>query len=108
MREDVLETDKWPKTTFRGNIINVVEDVSMSGQYNLTSKGKIFIHGHTKEITIEASAVINNNKMNVRSDFSVFLKDYEIDAPSLLAFIKVAEEIKLQLNFVMEKVTEEN
>ncbi len=41
--------------------------------------------------------------MTVSCDFSVFLKDYEIEAPSLLAFIKVADEIKLNLNFTLRK-----
>jgi len=31
------------------------------------------------------------------------LKDYNIEAPSLLAFIKVAQEIKLNLNFKLEQ-----
>jgi hypothetical protein len=45
--------------------------------------------------------------MNVVCNFSVFLKDYEIEAPTLLAFIKVAQEIKLELDFQLEKIVEE-
>jgi polyisoprenoid-binding protein YceI len=105
MREDVLETDKWPKTSFRGNIIAVDTNIS-SNLYTVTSKGDIFIHGHTKELVIKANISVDGDIMNVTCDFSVFLKDYKIEAPSLLAFIKVAEEIKLHLDFQLSKISE--
>lgn len=104
MREDVLETDKWPKTSFRGSIVNV-QNID-SNIFEVFSKGLIFIHGHKKDLEISAVIMINDSTMNVKCDFSVFLKDYEIEAPSLLAFIKVAEEIKLHLDFQLTKITE--
>ena len=106
MREDVLETDKYPKTWFKGKIVNAIKEGKNSTQYKVVSKGKMFLHGIEKEININAEINIEKNKMNVISNFSVFLKDHEIEAPSLLAFIKVAEEIKLQLNFELEKMSE--
>lgn len=104
MREDVLETDKWPKTSFRGTIVEV-KNVG-ENNFNVISEGKMFIHGHTKDIKVSANITIKDDIMSVTSDFSVFLKDYEIEAPSLLAFIKVAEEIKLHLEFQLEKYSE--
>ena len=105
MREDVLETDKWPKTSYRGKI-NTVEKTGNNNQYKVSAIGKMFLHGHEKIIPIEALIDIINNEMIVNCQFSVLLKDYEIEAPSLLAFIKVADEIKLHLNFNLEKITE--
>lgn len=106
MREDVLETDKWPTTSFKGVINNVTIDKSDSSMYNVVSIGKMFIHGIEKELQLEARIKVEDDIMNVKADFSVFLKDYEIEAPSLLAFIKVAEEIKLHLDFQLEKYQE--
>ena len=48
---------------------------------------------------INAIVTLVNDIMNVKCDFSIFLNDYDIDAPNLLAFIKVAQEIKLSLDF---------
>lgn len=106
MREDVLETDKWAKTSFKGNVkeLNVVDKENQ--KYELISTGKFSLHGHEKEIEIKANINIDENIMNVICDFSVFLEDYDIEAPSLLAFVKVAEEIKLHLNFQLEKIVE--
>lgn len=107
MREDVLETDKWPKTYFKGTIVSATKTDS-SNTYNIIAKGKMFIHGVEKEMEIPAVIKIQNGTMNVQTRFSVFLKDYNIEAPSLLAFIKVAEEIKLSLNFYLQKSAEKN
>lgn len=104
MREDVLETDKWPKTSFRGTITSY-KNIG-SNLFEVVSKGAIFIHGHKKDLEINAKISLQDSTMRVQCDFSVFLKDYEIEAPSLLAFIKVSEEIKLYLDFQLTKIME--
>ncbi len=103
MREDVLETDKWPKTYFKGSITNFTK--TDSGGYRVIAKGIMFIHGVGKEMEIPAFIQINGKNMSVNSEFSVFLKDFNIEAPSLLAFIKVAEEIKLSIYFHLFKIS---
>ena len=102
MREDVLETNLWPITYFKGNIVNVKQNKNQN-KYTIKVKGKMFIHGVEKELEIPGDIKIENEIMSVTSNFSVFLKDYNIEAPSLLAFIKVAQEIKLNLNFKLEQ-----
>ena len=108
MREDVLETDKWPKTSYRGKINKVEKMNDNNNQYKVSALGKMFLHGREKTIPIEALINMTNDEMTVNCDFSVMLKDYEIEAPSLLAFIKVADEIKLNLNFTLQKIMEKN
>ena len=107
MREDVLETDKWPKTSYRGNI-SYVEKIDESGKFKISAIGNVFLHGHEKKVPVDATIIINESEMNVQCNFSVLLEDYDIEAPSLLAFIKVADEIKLELNFYLEKIAENN
>lgn len=108
MREDVLETDKWPKTYYRGKINKVEKIIGKDNHYKVTSIGPMFLHGHEIITPIEAMINIANDEMTINCDFSVMLKDYEIEAPSLLAFIKVADEIKLHLNFSLKKIMENN
>jgi len=105
MREDVLETDKWPKTYYRGTFDSINQNGENPNLYNVSTSGTIFIHGKEKELIIDAQIGLENNTMTVSCNFSVFLKDYNVEAPSLLAFIKVAEEIKLNLNFQLEKIS---
>lgn len=96
MRNDVLHTKKHPTAFFKGNF----EKVEYSeGLYTVTVKGEMNLHGKKKELEIPGSIEIKNGKMNLKTHFSIFLNDYGIKAPSLIAFIKVAEEIKLELDF---------
>ena len=104
MREDVLETNKWQTTYFKGKIIS--SKSLGNDKYDIRATGKMFIHGIEKQKEINAQISFKKEVMNVSADFSVLLKDYKIKAPSLLAFIKVAEEIKLHLNFNLEKAEE--
>jgi polyisoprenoid-binding protein YceI len=108
MREDVLHTDKWPKTSYRGEIQSYTLLENDSTKYKVVSFGKMFLHGQERELTVNADIEIKNDLMNITCDYSVFLKNFNIEAPSLLAFIKVADEIKLHLNFQLIKVSEEN
>ena len=66
----------------------------------------MFVHGVEKEIEIPGKIKIENGVMDVESKFSIYLNDFNIEAPSLIAFIKVAQEIKLKLNFKLEQTRE--
>lgn len=100
MREDVLETDSFPVASFSG----FFNTLSKSGKtYNVASNGEMSLHGHKKKMQIHATVVFENGKINVKSNFKIVLKDYSIDAPALLAFIKVAQEIDLMLDFNLIK-----
>src|SRR5262245_31920938 len=47
--EDYLETTKFPKAEFKGQITNNSEvDYTKDGTYNVTVKGQMTIHGETK------------------------------------------------------------
>src|SRR5687767_6559813 len=48
--EKYLESDKFPNATYSGKI-NEDIDLSADGTYNVTSTGKITMHGQEKEIT---------------------------------------------------------
>lgn len=96
MREDVLQTNKYPIASFTGSFIKVKKTAS---NYTVVAKGEMSLHGHKKEMEISGIITFEENSMNIKSNFSLFLKDYEIIAPSLMAFVKVAEEIKLELDF---------
>ncbi len=97
---DVLETDKWPYTIFDGTI-SKFEPLQDKDGYDVTVSGKISIHGKEKEIEVPGTITKEDGKLHVVANFSVFLKDYDIEAPSLVAFVKVAEEIKLHLDFYL-------
>ena len=107
MREDVLETQKWPITYFKGNF-KQVDKKENNNFYSVVLIGKMFIHGIEKEMVIPGKISIDENLMTVESNYSIFLNNFNIEAPSLLAFVKVAEEIKLDLKFYLKQHQEDN
>lgn len=96
MRDDILETKKYPYASFKGKIVNteIKDDV-----YKVIVKGEMFLHGIKKEMEIPSVITRKNGRMNIKANFSISLKNFNITAPSLIAFIKVADEIKLELDF---------
>lgn len=101
MRRDVLETEKYPVSSFKGKVI---KSKNVNNETKIAAAGTLTIHGKTKELTINATLKKTENKVLVESNFSVFLRDFDIDAPSLMAFVKVAQEIKISLIFEMHEI----
>ena len=104
---DVLATDKWPVTTFKGTISEYSKIDSSVTAYRVTSKGTIFIHGVERELEVPAIVAREGDQMHVTARFMVLLKDFNIEAPSLAAFVKVSQEIHLKVDFYLSEFTEE-
>jgi len=101
MREDVLETDKYPVASFNGKF----KEVKRSGnKFNVIVSGEMSLHGQKKQMDIDAVITLEKGVMNVTGDFTILLDDYNIEAPNLLAFIKVSQEIKISLDFNLVEV----
>jgi len=96
MRDDVLHTEDYPVASFKGNFLKVEKNNNL---FTVSVEGEMSLHGKKKKMEIPGTIKMENGKMNLRTSFSIFLEDYNIEAPSLVAFIKVAEEIKLDLDF---------
>lgn len=96
MRENYLHTDKYPKTYFEGYITD--SQKINDNEYKVMVKGKMFIHGVTKEMSINGTILKKNDNLNIKSNFSVNLSDFNIEIPKLM-FMKIANEQKLVLDF---------
>jgi polyisoprenoid-binding protein YceI len=103
---DVLETNKWPTTYFDGTISSFTKIDSSVTAYRVTAKGTIFIHGKKREMEIPGTIAFEGDKMHVKTNFMVLLKDFDIEAPSLAAFVKVSQEIHLNLDFYLNEFKE--
>ncbi|KAA3612072.1 MAG: YceI family protein [Calditrichaeota bacterium] len=99
MREDVLETDKHPLSFFKGTISKVHQ---AEEGYTVTAVGDLSLHGIVQKMAIIAQVVEMDNGIKISSAFSFLLKDFKIAAPSLLAFVKVAEKIEIEVNFELK------
>jgi len=93
--EKYMESDKFPMATFKGSIKESV-DLTKKGDYKVTATGKLMIHGVDHDITVPGTVIVKEGEINIESDFSVLLKDYDITVPQVV-FQNISEKISIQV-----------
>ncbi len=93
--EKYMESDKYPKITFRGNVLDFEKGVENN---DVWAEGKLEIHGVKRNVKILGNLIFKSEKLIIKSKFIVKLEDYEIQIPSLL-FQNIAEEVEVTVNF---------
>jgi hypothetical protein len=95
--ENYLESDKYPRSDFKGTITNSSEiSFTKDGTYTLNVTGKLSIHGVTKDVTVPGTITIKGNTVRVTAKFSVKLSDYNVAVPSVVAD-KIGKEAVITL-----------
>ena len=97
--EKYMDTEKYPKSTFQGKITGY--DPNASGPQNVNSKGKLSIHGETKEVEVPGTIEKQGDKLIMKSKFIVKLEDYKITIPQLL-WQNIAEQVEVTLDFTFK------
>jgi len=102
--ENYLESDKYPRADFKGNITNLA-DISFTkdGSYTLKVAGKLTIHGVTKDISVPGTITITGNSVRITAKFSVRLSEYNVIVPTVVSD-KIGKEavINLQSDLVQK------
>jgi polyisoprenoid-binding protein YceI len=93
--EKYMESEKYPKATFSGKLLNF--DPSQKNSQSVKSKGKLTIHGVTQEVEIDGIA-LSGDKVTLSSKFMIRLADYQVEIPQLM-FQNIAEEVEVTLEF---------
>lgn len=102
--ENYMESDKFPKATFKGVITNLATiNFTKDGEYKAEVKGKLSIHGITRDVTYQGKVIIRGGKVLLNSLFNVLLADYNISIPAAVKD-KLAKEVKVNVNAVLEKL----
>ncbi|MBC6492134.1 YceI family protein [Flavihumibacter stibioxidans] len=96
--ENYVESDKFPKAEFKGQVGgSSAEKFSKDGSYDVTVKGKLTIHGITRDVETPGKLVVSNGNINAIADFQVSLADYKIEIPQLVAD-KVAKTASIKVD----------
>lgn len=96
--ENYVESNKFPKSTFKGKITNLSSvNFLKDGAYPVSIEGELTLHGVTKKVSYTGSLTIKAGKIHGTSKFSVKLKDYSIVIPSLVAD-KISEDIDITVD----------
>jgi polyisoprenoid-binding protein YceI len=80
--ENYVESDKYPKAEFRGQVTNNNEIAyTKDGSYNAHVKGKLTLHGQTKDVEADGKITVKSGKLVLTSKFNILMSEYDIDIP---------------------------
>lgn len=100
--ENYVESDKFPKATFKGKIEGFdISKVSAEAK-TYTISGELTLHGKTKHITDTAKISKQGNNLVIVGDFDVKPEDFAIEIPAVVSK-KVADKIKVAYNLQLVK-----
>lgn len=100
--ENYVESNKFPKAEFKGAISNNdAVNYSKDGTYNVTVKGKLTMHGVTKDVETPGKLVVQGGKILAAATFNALLADYNVSIPGLVAD-KVAKTAKIGVDCTLE------
>lgn len=100
--ENYVESDKYPKAEFKGNIVdNTAVNYLNDGVYSVKVKGKLSIHGVSRDVETPGQLIVKAGKIQATASFSVQLSDYKISIPGLVAD-KLAKQSEIQIDCTLE------
>jgi polyisoprenoid-binding protein YceI len=104
MKEKYLEVEKFPKSTFELSETPLPQELvtGKTPEMEIPFKGKLTLHGVTRDITVTARLTKKENRYQVATLFEVKLPEYAIDIPKF-AGITVAEDVKLEVKFTVSE-----
>lgn len=96
-----LETDDYPTAHFKGTIEGFIWNTMDTIPHEFTLKGEMKIHGKIKKINTIVILRKLENKLEIISDFSLNIKDFNIQIPTILS-LKVAEKANVSCRFLLQ------
>lgn len=102
MRENHLETDKYPKAIFEGAAVRgpVGAALEPGKAKRFDVEGTFTVHGVSRRLRIQVDAVYlpspGGDRISFQTAFPVLLSDYKIDRPQFL-FLKLAESQEVRV-----------
>jgi polyisoprenoid-binding protein YceI len=103
--ENYVESDKYPKSTFKGNIVDMSSvNFAKDGTYPVKVKGQFTLHGVTKDVTHDGTIEVKGGKITGKSTFNILLEDYKIVIPPVVKD-KISKSVKIDIIAAYDKMT---
>jgi polyisoprenoid-binding protein YceI len=102
--EKYVESEKFPKATFKGKIENFEKIIIDHTPVNISLNGKLTIHGVTKEVTATGTlSQLDATHLTLHSTFQVAPEDFGIKIPGAVRE-KIAKQIAVTVKFDYTKI----
>jgi len=103
--ENYVESEKYPKATFSGKIVNNSEvDYSAKGDYAVRVEGEMTIHGITRKVFEEGQIVVTETgDIVTRTKFMLNPEDYNIKIPRVVRN-NIAERLEISVDILHQPI----
>lgn len=102
MREEVLETSRYPEIVFESNTVSV-EPIMMS-QYRAKIAGGLTLRGITRNCEISAQLIVSPDTLRASGEFPMRQSDFNIKPVTAVGgTIKLKDELKFSFDIVAYK-----
>lgn len=98
--ENYIESHQYPKTSFKGNIIDFDFSELKEKPQDFLLHGDLSLHGVTQNIKIPVLIGLQGEQIRITADFSVRSEDYAIEIPKLVRK-QIAEVVNITVNLTM-------
>jgi polyisoprenoid-binding protein YceI len=83
--ENYMESDKFPKSTFRGKITNLPSvDFNKPGKYDVTVEGDLNMHDVSNKVSVKGTVEVVQGGITATSKFNIVPEDYKINIPGVV------------------------
>ena len=98
--ENYIESDKFPKGTFSGTLVNFDQDglSELTDSVSYVAKGDLTIHGVTKPLETEVWLKKEGEKLVWRTVFEVDVASFDIEIPKMVV-MNIAEQVEVTAIF---------
>lgn len=100
--ESYAETAKYPKTTFKGKILNFDKNKLTANPQKYTVQGTLNFHGVDKAVSSIATAYEKDGKIYLKGSFMTKPADFKVKIPKMV-MKKVAENVNVEYNYILSK-----
>ncbi len=101
--ENYLESDKYPKATFKGKINDFSKvNFTTDGNYMVEVSGDLALHGITNKTTATGTMIVKSGMITATSKFNIKLADYKISIPKIVKD-NIAETVDVVVSCVYDQ-----
>ncbi len=98
--EEYLESNKFPKSEYKGLITNIKSiNFAKDGAYPTSTEGNITIHGISQKVKANGTITVAKKKASLKAVFKIKLKDFGITGDEIGKSISNELEIKVNCKY---------
>lgn len=98
--ENYAESSKYPKTTFKGKVLNFDKTKLTASPQKYTIQGTLNFHGVDKAISSSATIYSKDGKIYLQGNFIARPADFKVTIPKVVTK-KIAESVNVKYDYVL-------